>query len=152
MHHLRTDLQPAQLSRACIAFLRHLHNPYLSNTVHIISARTLYSVAEVIISKDTPQNASKLFSCLLDGCVDKVESMALVLKGVHAQAELAKEKGERTEETVVDHRLVEKARPIASATYAVERTEELIPGGYTNALNFFPPLIPSRVPCSLPST
>lgn len=145
-----------------MAFLRHLHNPYLSNQIHMMSARLIYNMVEMVIQKDTQQAASKLLTVLFEGCVDKVESMALVLEEVLAKigkssnkadikADVNTEvKSEAMESKVdavegkislstsnkgADIALVEKARPIASATYAVEKPEELILGVSNTCLN-----------------
>lgn len=161
MHHLRNDLAPAQLIRGCSAFLRHLHNPYLSNQTHMVSVRTICSMVEPIVQKDTPQVASKLLTLLLEGCIDKLECMALVLSEVMAKLEKAKrkavkvdktekteksenaeesqktEKTDNTETPAEEHSsepdiskfaVLEKAKPIASATYAVEKPEDLLLG------------------------
>ena len=161
MHHLRNELSPPQLTKACSSFLRHLHNPYLSNSMHMVSARMLYNMVDVVVQKDDQQSAGKLLSMLLKGCIDKIESMALVLKEVTAKIERANAakaenkgdvkadakvdvkmdgkaetkpepkvatKPEKEEGDVADISFVEKARPIASATYAVEKPEELIIG------------------------
>lgn len=89
-------------------------------------------MVEMVTSKDTPQGAGKLLSILLEGCVDKLESMALVLDEVLAKIDRAtaksEDKSEGTNGMPADVTLIEKARPIASATYAVEKPEELLIG------------------------
>jgi transformation/transcription domain-associated protein len=125
--------------------------------MHMVSARMLYNMVDVVVQKDDQQSASKLLSMLLKGCIDKIESMALVLKEVTAKMERANASktdskteiktdaktdvksenkadaktstgADNDEGDVVDISFIEKARPIASATYAVEKPEELIIG------------------------
>ncbi|GJE84852.1 phosphatidylinositol kinase family protein [Phanerochaete sordida] len=187
LHHLRAELTPSQLTRACTSFLRHLHNPYLSNSIHMVSARMIFNMIDVVVQKDSPQGATKLLSLLLEGCVNKLDSMSQVIREVLPKLERArrpenKEKGpenkdakdgketkvdgsgdEKTDEKAeekpdeksedkaedkaeekeeskvvgkseeksqadkeVDITSIEKIRPIASATYAVEKPEELV--------------------------
>ncbi|EKM59507.1 uncharacterized protein PHACADRAFT_205724 [Phanerochaete carnosa HHB-10118-sp] len=172
LHHLRADLTVEQLTRACTGFARHMHNPYLSNSIHMVAARMIYNMIDVVVQKDTPQGAAKLLSLLLEGCVHKFESMSLVLKEAFSKLERlrrseGREKGPESKEAkdgkdtkdtkadengddkaeekvggklaskaedktevdgkeIVDITSVERVRPIASATYAVEKPEELV--------------------------
>ena len=81
LHHLRSDLSPPQLTRVCGAFLRHFHNPYLSNQMHILSAKMIYNVIEVIVAKETHPAAARLLTAILEASVDKLESMAVSPQG-----------------------------------------------------------------------
>ncbi|KAI0921097.1 hypothetical protein AcW2_006184 [Taiwanofungus camphoratus] len=122
LHHLRNDLTPAQLTHICSVYVRRLHNPNYNNSVHILSAKMIYTFIEVIIAKDTHQGAARMLTTLLDASVDKVESMA----DVHAKLVSKVEKIKRGESDTVDFTVIEKSRPVAGATYAIEKPEEVI--------------------------
>ena len=109
-----------------IVYLRYFHNPYLSNQIHNMAGKVLYNMIDCIATKDTTQGASKLLATLLESIVAKLESMALVYKDV--VVERIKRKAAKDETEPIDFSFIEKSRPIAGATYAVEKTEELAHG------------------------
>ncbi|THH01673.1 hypothetical protein EW026_g1062 [Hermanssonia centrifuga] len=126
LHHLRGDLTPAQLLRVSGVYLRHLHNPYLSNQIHVFSAKMIFNMIEVMVTKVSQQEAAKLLMTLLDASVDKLESSVVVLEEVLEQLE-RKKKGEPTDDTEYsEYVIIEKTRPVAGATYAVQKPEELL--------------------------
>lgn len=131
MHHLRSELTPVQMHRVCIVYLRHFHNPYLSNNLHMMAAKMIYNMIESITQKDTQQSAAKLLGMLLESSVQKLESMALIYKEVMARVERTKQKASKDDPDVPDFATIEKARPAAGATYAVEKPEELLQGKIT---------------------
>lgn len=133
LHHLRNDLTPAQLTHICSVYVRRLHNPNYNNSVHILSAKMIYTFIEVIIAKDTHQGAARMLTTLLDASVDKVESMA----DVHAKLVSKVEKIKRGESDTVDFTVIEKSRPVAGATYAIEKPEEVINGTFPHILLSF---------------
>lgn len=128
MHHLRAELTPEQMHRVCIVYLQHFHNPYLTNNLHMMAAKVLYSMLDCIAAKDTQQNAGKLLTLMLESSVQKLEAMALVHKEVLARVERIKQKASKDDPDPPDYFLIEKARPVAGAVYAVEKPEELISG------------------------
>ena len=65
---------------------------------------------------------------LLECSVQKLESMALVQKEVMARVERLKSKTSKDEQDSPDYFFVEKARPFAGATYAIEKPDELLVG------------------------
>ena len=106
----------------------------------MVSARMIFNLVEAIRNKETPVETSKILAILFEGCVDKFESMAIVLEEVFAKIERAhlkpasrgdegESKSEDTEAgAVAAILLLERARPIASTTCAVEKPEELLVG------------------------
>ncbi|OCH94107.1 atypical/PIKK/TRRAP protein kinase [Obba rivulosa] len=122
IHHLRGDLTPSQLTRICNVYLRHLHNPFLANSLHILAAKTIYNLIDVIIAKDTQPRAARMLLMLLDASVSKVESIAFV------QDELRKkiENRDNNEPDPTDTALLEKSRPVLGAVYATEKAEDIL--------------------------
>lgn len=100
-----------------------------------MAAKVIYNMIECIATKDTPQSASKLLAMLLESTVEKVESMALVYNDVVARVERAKKKGSKDEPEVIDFSFIEKSRPVNSATYAVEKFDDLTHGMCPGSLN-----------------
>lgn len=94
----------------------------------------LYNMIEMITGKESQQDATKLLTVLLEGSINKIEAMALVLEEVFGKLERTSKKSdpesEDVETTPIDIALIEKARPVASATYAVEKHEDLVTGEY----------------------
>lgn len=124
VHYIRSDLSASQLMKACSIFLGHLHNPYLTNQIHILSAKVIYNLVEHIVAKESKQVASKLLTNLLESSVDRLESMVIVHAEVIARAERIK----KGEEESPDIAFIERTRPIANAVYTCEKPEEAIVG------------------------
>ena len=76
-----------------------------------------FNLIEVIITKD---NAGHILGAILETCVDKLDAMTAV------QEELDRIKKGGNDK--VDVAFIEKARPVASAVYAVEKPEEVVHG------------------------
>ena len=124
MHHLRGDLSPEQISQLCAIALRYMHNPFLANTTTILATKITFQIIEVIIAKFTSSDAAKLIMTIMDSFIDKLESLVIVLTEV-----MGKYGRIQTEDTAfAEFALIEKARPVAGATYAVEKPEELVVG------------------------
>ena len=85
-------------------------------------------MADAAVTKDTSPNANKLLYMLFESIVEKLESMALVYKEVTARVERLRKKASKDDPDEPDVFLIEKARPAINATYAVEKTEELLHG------------------------
>lgn len=98
----------------------------MTNSIHILSAKMIFNLIEVIISKDTRQGAANTLYTLLDASIDKIESMATVLTSLMEKIERAK----KGESDPIDSGFIEKARPVSGATYAIEKPEEAIIGAY----------------------
>ncbi|KZT05505.1 atypical/PIKK/TRRAP protein kinase [Laetiporus sulphureus 93-53] len=117
---LRNDMSAAQLTRLCHIFIRHLHDPRLVVPLHVLSAKIIFSTIDIILVKDTKQGAGRTLTSLLDACVDKLESIA----NVQAQLVSKAENPKGGEETSAEFSIIEKARPISGAMYAIEKPEE----------------------------
>lgn len=118
-------------------FLGHLHNPYLTNQIHILSAKVIYNLVEHIVSKENSQAAGKLLTTLLESSVDKLDSMTAIHVELVARTERQKRNAERKgtddkkDADDADITYIEKARPISHATYTILKVEELYHGTYT---------------------
>ncbi|KAF7789373.1 hypothetical protein EIP86_000317 [Pleurotus ostreatoroseus] len=123
MHHLRSDLTTDQIQMVCAVALRYMHNPFLANQTTVLASKITFQMIDSIINKFSQQDASRLIRGVLDSFIDKLESMVLVLSEVIGKYSKTP-KPEATD--FDDFVLVEKARPMAGATYAVERPEELV--------------------------
>lgn len=82
----------------------------------------MFNHIDTITTKDTPSNAARVLGAMLETCVDKLEAMTAV------QDEL--EKIKKGESDKIEISLIERARPVAGAVYAIETPEEAIRGQY----------------------
>lgn len=126
MHHLRTDATSEQIQKMCTLALRYMHNPFLANQTTVLAAKITFQMIDAIITKFTQQDASRLIRTMLDSFIDKLESMVVVLTEVMARYGRAHKENTGFDEFA----LIEKVRPVAGATYAVEKPEELVVGAY----------------------
>ena len=93
-----------------------------------LCGKVLFILIEVLMAKETPQNAARTLMSMLDTCVDKVEAMVIMLDEVAARAEETN-KGETGKE-IIDVIFIETAKPVGAAAYALERPEDFIKGLY----------------------
>lgn len=125
VHHVKNDLSSSQLSKIICAFTAMMHKPALGNNLHVIFAKMMFGLTDVIAAKETPQGAARLLEALFETCLEKLESLCVVYIDL---------RGEATKEKVAagdsgsDAMLVEKARPACAAVYASERPEEVFHG------------------------
>jgi transformation/transcription domain-associated protein len=124
VHHLRNDLTATQLARIAHVYSRLIHNPYLPSSFHTLFAKMMFNLIEVVVAKDTAQGAARVLGAMLETCVNKLEAMTVVQEELFARIENAR-KGETNE---ADISLIEKARPVACAIYAVDKPEDVIHG------------------------
>ena len=120
VYHLRTELSTTQLARITHVYSRLLHNPYLTSNLHTLFAKTMFGLIEIIVNKDTQQNAGRILGAILETCADKLDAMTMV------QDEL--ERIKKGESGKVDIAFIEKSRPVAGAIYAIEKPEEAVHG------------------------
>lgn len=121
---LRNDMSAVQLTHLCYIFIRHLHDPRLVVPLHVLSAKIIFSTIDIILTKDTKQGAGRILMSLLDACVDKLESIANVQAQLVGKAEKQKSGGDE----FAEFSIIEKARPISGAMYAIEKPEETMHG------------------------
>ncbi|KAI0092413.1 atypical/PIKK/TRRAP protein kinase [Irpex rosettiformis] len=126
MHHLRLELAPYQIRRICTMYMAQLHNSNLGNQLHSMVCKGVPGMADAAVTKDTPQNASKLLGMMFESIVGKLESMAIVHKEVTARLERIRKKVSKEDPDEPDLFLIEKSRPAINATYAVEKPEDLL--------------------------
>ncbi|KAH7909445.1 hypothetical protein BJ138DRAFT_1066999 [Hygrophoropsis aurantiaca] len=122
VHHLRGELTTNQLARVAKLYSVLIHNPYLSYNLHTLFAKMMFGLIENITTKDTPQGAARILGAMFETCVDKVDALTCILEDALERVEKAK-KGSDPD---ADFVLIEKARPVAGAVYAVEKPEEVM--------------------------
>jgi transformation/transcription domain-associated protein len=132
VHYLRGDLSPRQLAHFIHVYSRVIHNPCLSSSVHTLAGKMMFNLIETVVAKDTPDDAAKVLTTLMETCVDRLESLAAVLDEV--QQRLERRKNEETESG--NFFMVEKARPVASAVYAAEDPDNVLSGEYPKCSSF----------------
>jgi transformation/transcription domain-associated protein len=94
------------------------------SSLHTLFAKMMFNLIEVVVAKDTQQGAARVLGAMLETCVDKLDAMTVVQEELEARMESMK-KGENNE---IDIGFIEKARPVASAVYAVDKPEDVIHG------------------------
>ena len=124
MHHLRNDLTADQILLVCSVAMRYMHNPYLSNQTTVLATKITFQMIEAIIGKFTQAEAGRLICTIMESFVDKLESMVAILTEVVVLARTPDIKDREFNSFI----MIEKARPVEGATYAVEKPEELALG------------------------
>lgn len=80
----------------------------------------MFGLIDTITAKETPLGAARILGGMLETCVYKLDAMTAV------QDELEGMKKGETE--MAEITMIEKARPVAGAVYAIEKPEEAIHG------------------------
>ena len=126
LHYLRAELEPDQLSRFAVLYLGLTHNPCLTISTHILSAKMAYNSVEVIVNKSasSKHTAAKVLLAMLEISTAKLESMLTVHQDITTRADKTK----NSESTESDMIAIEKSRPYAVALFASEKTENILPG------------------------
>ncbi|KAI6035416.1 hypothetical protein F5J12DRAFT_25544 [Pisolithus orientalis] len=122
VHHLRGELSAEQLAKVAKLYSMLLHNPYLGHNLHTLFSKMMFGLIENITAKATPQAAACILGAMFETCVDRVEAMTNILEMTTEHVENAK----RGEESQTLPLLIERARPVAGAAYAIEKPEEVI--------------------------
>ncbi|KAI0335467.1 atypical/PIKK/TRRAP protein kinase [Cubamyces sp. BRFM 1775] len=151
LHHLRAELTPANLTRVLTVYVGHLHNPFLSTHMHVMSAKMILHLVEVEVVRDTHQNAARNLMMLLEACVDKVDSLVSVQ--AERLSKVAKEKEKDAGSEFKDFAAIERSRPLVNPCYATEKPEDHV-GEYRNLvrtiLHVFRGLIVGLKKCDAP--
>ena len=126
IHYLRAELEPDQLSRFAVLYLGLTHNPCLTISTHILSAKMAYNSVEVIVTKSasSKHTAAKVLVAMLEISTAKLESMLTVHQDILTRTEKMKN-GESVGSDMI---AIEKSRPYAVALFASEKTENILPG------------------------
>ncbi|KAI0068843.1 FAT-domain-containing protein [Artomyces pyxidatus] len=122
VHHLRADLSARQLAHIINVYSRLIHNHFLPSSVHTLAAKMMFNLIDTVVTKDTPMGAATVLTTLVETCVDKLESVTGILEEVGSRLDRSK----TGESESSDLYLVEKARPVAAAIYAVEKPEDVL--------------------------
>ncbi|KAI6047148.1 hypothetical protein EDC04DRAFT_2864285 [Pisolithus marmoratus] len=122
VHHLRGELSAEQLGKVAKLYSTLLHNPYLGHNLHTLFSKMMFGLIENITAKATPQVAACILGAMFETCVDRAEAMTNILETTIECMENAK----RGEESQTLPLLIERARPVAGAAYAIEKPEEVI--------------------------
>jgi transformation/transcription domain-associated protein len=126
IHHLRSELEPAQLARFAILYLGLTHNPNLTISTHILGAKMAFNSVDIIVMKHTKQSATRVLLAMIETSVDKLESMLLV----HQELLDRTERSKNDEQDIPDMITIEKARPVSAAAFAVEKADTVFAGSY----------------------
>jgi len=84
----------------------------------------MFNLVETVAAKDTSQGTARLVTTLLETCVNKLGSVTDVLDEINERSERAKNNEPENGRIYI----VEKARPVAYANYAVEKPDEVLAG------------------------
>ncbi|THV08510.1 hypothetical protein K435DRAFT_832965 [Dendrothele bispora CBS 962.96] len=124
-HHLKAEFSLEQLTQIVHIYSRLIHNPALGNNLHTLFAKMMIGMADAILTKDKSPAAAKLLSLMFETCLNRLDALA----AIHEQVLVAMERngdGTDTNEPVIDATLIEKARPVGGAVYALEKPEEIM--------------------------
>ncbi|KAF5369949.1 hypothetical protein D9758_001009 [Tetrapyrgos nigripes] len=123
-HHLKSDFTLEQLTQIVHIYSRLIHNPALGNNLHTLFAKMMINMADAIVTKEKSQAAAKLLSLMFETLLNRLGALA----AIHEQIVVAMERsdGKDTVQPVIDAALIEKARPVGGAVYALEKPEEIM--------------------------
>ncbi|KAF8655244.1 hypothetical protein AX16_003148 [Volvariella volvacea WC 439] len=121
VHHIRSELTPAQLTRIVHVYSRLMHIPSWGNNLHTMFAKMMLGLTDAILTKETPQGAARLLQVMFETCLERLETLCVVQDEVLASAERLKAGG-----TPLDTSFIEKARPVAGATFALDKPDDVI--------------------------
>ncbi|KAF5390637.1 hypothetical protein D9757_002758 [Collybiopsis confluens] len=122
-HHLKSDLNPVQLTKIVHMYAKLLHNPALGNNLHTLFAKVLIGLTDAILTKETPQNAAYLVTLMFNTCLERLEALTVIHEELSAATE---ELSKEDEVLVINDAYIEKARPVGGAVYALEKPEEIM--------------------------
>jgi transformation/transcription domain-associated protein len=107
-----------------------IHNPALGNNLHTLFAKMMINMADAIVTKEKSQAAAKLLSLMFETLLNRLDALA----AIHEQIVVAMERsdGKDKDEPVIDATLIEKARPVGGAVYALEKPEEIMMGEFSS--------------------
>ncbi|KAF8621580.1 hypothetical protein AX15_007606 [Amanita polypyramis BW_CC] len=122
VHHLRNELSVEQITRIVQMYSRMLHNPALGNNMHLLFAKMIFGLADVVVNKDTPQGTARLLNAIFRTCLERLEALSTVQDEITANLEHQKKNDPATPDMI----LIEKARPVGGAVFATERSEDVL--------------------------
>ena len=85
----------------------------------------MFGLLEPIAAKEDPAGIERLLRIMLESCLERLEALALMYEGVSANLTQPKDDDTSTASGLA---LIEKARPVGGAFYAIEKPEEVIHG------------------------
>jgi transformation/transcription domain-associated protein len=124
VHHTRNDLAPHQILRGLNVFSKVIHNPSLGTNVHTLSLKMMFNLIDCVLAKQSPEEATKTICALFESCIEKLESLVIVLSEASAQIERKKTGGPE----VIDCVYIERHRPVDNAMYATDKPEDILIG------------------------
>jgi transformation/transcription domain-associated protein len=86
----------------------------------------MFGLLEPITAKESSSGIERLLGIMVESCLERLEALALMYEGVSANMALLKD----NTSTAVGPALIEKARPVGGAFYAIEKPEEVIHGQF----------------------
>jgi transformation/transcription domain-associated protein len=78
-----------------------------------------------LLEPETSSGIDRLLGIMLESCLERLEALVLMYEGVSANLTSLKD---NYVSTTIGLALIEKARPVGSAFYAIEKPEEVIHG------------------------
>jgi transformation/transcription domain-associated protein len=84
----------------------------------------MFTLIEPVVTKDTPANAARILGGMLGTCVSKLEALHIVHDELANRIENAK----NAKDDDAEISLIEKSRPVAFSTYAVDKPEDVMHG------------------------
>lgn len=128
VHHLRNDLTPGQVARVAHMYTKLMHNPYLQSSLHSLFAKMMFNLIEVIVAKDTQQNATKVLNTMLESCIDRLDAMVALQADLAGKLDRAKQDPTEVKSSLADVAFIERARPAVAAVHVMDKPEETAQG------------------------
>lgn len=96
--------------------------------IQAVFTKIVFGLIETMITKDTLEGAKSLIKFVLITCTEKLKALVSTSEDVNIRMEKAKGEKDSGSSSSFNTALIEKERPIASASYATENPEDVIKG------------------------
>lgn len=124
VHHVRSELPPAQLTKVVKVYSSMLHNPALTGGIQTMSAKVLVTLTDSVMAKHSRSDAADILYDLLQSDVDRL----LALHTTHSELTLYRKVMEDPEASNITYVSLEKSKPIFGAAFAFEPMEDVLKG------------------------
>ena len=119
----RADLTVPQAHLVINFFAKLLNNPTSTLNVSTLASKMIFSMAELVLTKDTPDGGCAAINFMLQVCSDKLAALVLMAEEVNERLERQKQ-----EDSTPDVTFIEKDRPVATAPYLTDNPEDVMKG------------------------
>lgn len=121
VHHSKNDFNAAQLTKVVEVYTRLLLEP--TPTFHILFAKGLANLVEVIVTKDNHKHAIQLLHTILHSFLERLDALLLV----HEETNVLNRLAQPESPPPLDCAYIEKARPVSLPSFfGVEKPEEAV--------------------------